>query len=217
MVDGNTAITDEKVNEILGELAEAEASDPVEPSGHTQQVLKTAAVVPIQTAPKRRRGAPLKTDRRPDWDDVQYHEEMMRRQAEMMDNNDVVKSVRGDAPSLLKLKALQEQIAMAAASLEFQQLELQKRRNTAKEISQITSRRIAALKEVASIEKEIAHFNASTLNLRDERLQRVFAMFLEVFRDVLHDMLPEEQFDLIWNRLETRLEGWEDKANEIVR
>jgi hypothetical protein len=213
----NTAITDEKASAILDELEEAEASDPVEPSEHTKQVEKTAAVVPIQTAPKRRRMAPLKVDRRPDWDAVEYHREMLKCQAELSDNSEVVKAIRADASSLTKLRALQEQIAMAASSLEFQQWELQKRRSSAKDTAQIISRRISALKEVANIEREISQFSASTLNLRDERLQRIFAMFLEVFRDILNETLPDEQFDLIWNKLETALEGWENKADEILR
>jgi hypothetical protein len=218
-------IDESEVEEILDALDDIDPEADDEASDHTRRVLKAAAVVPIhqvkRTAAGRkiRRGPgrpPKKVHKSPTEEDLQYHQQVMEEQTEFIDSDEMVKAARERKPSLETLQLLKERLAMAGANLQFQQIELQKRGNY-REVPIVISRQISAMKELANIELQISQFQASIFNLRDERLQRVFALLIETFRDVAKEMIPPEQFDLLWNRLETALEGWEDKADSLVR
>jgi len=106
---------------------------------------------------------------------------------------------------------------MSAAALEFHRLELQKRGISNRDIPQIISRQIAAMKEIAGVEMEIRKLGVDAIDLKNERLQRVFSLLIETFRDVAKKMVAPEQFDLLWNKLENELEGWEDRADSLLR
>lgn len=221
-------IADVEVQEILEALDDFDAGkDPVEevePSDHSKQVLRAAAVVPIHDAPSRRGpkakrgpGRPPKVAPKPTPEDVKYHQEVIARQTQFVDGDKVVQATRDKASSLETLQLIKERLAIAGANLDFHRIELQKRGVHQKDIAQVISRQIGAMKEIANIELEISKFQASIFNLRDERLQRVFAMLIETMRDILAEALSVEQFDLVWNHLETALEGWEERAEDLVR
>ena len=219
-----TRIDDEEVQELLDALDEADpAADPdVEHSDHSKRILKAAAVVPILDATQRRKrlrrgpGRPKTVAPKVSREDLQYHQEVMAEQAEFVDGDEIVKATRDRSSSLETLQLIKERLAIAGANLDFQRVELQKR-GALKDVPQVISRQIAAMKEIANIELQISQFQAAVFNLRDERVQRVFAMLIASFRDVLKEMLPHKEFDLVWNRLETSLEGWEDRAEDLVR
>lgn len=216
---------DEEVQELLDALDDADpAADPdVEHSDHSKRILKAAAVVPILDAtqrkkrlPRRGPGRPKKVAPKVSREDLQYHQEVMAEQAEFVDGDEIVKATRDRSSSLETLQLVKERLAIGGATLDFARIELQKR-GALKDVPQVISRQIAAMKEIANIELQISQFQASVFNLRDERLQKVFAMLIESFRDVLKEMLSHKEFDLVWNRLETQLEGWEDRAEDLVR
>jgi hypothetical protein len=159
---------------------------------------------------------PNKIHARPTQEDIDYHQKVILQQASFVDRDEIVRATRARQSSLETLQLIKERIAIAGANLDFQRVELQKR-GVNKDVPQVISRQIAALEKIAHIELEISKFQASVFNLRDERIQKVFSMLIDTFRDVASEMLPPERFDLMWNRLETALEGWEDKADSLVR
>ncbi len=218
---------DSVVDDLLDAVDDTDpVTDPVEApeppkrvSQHARRVIKAANVTPIHEAPKKKRGPgrPKKIDKAPTEADLEYHAEVAREQTEFVDKDEIVLAARDRRNSVDTLQLVKERIAMSAASLEFHRVELQKRGQNNREVPQIISRQIAAMKEVANIEAEIRKLGIDAFDLKNERFQQVFALLIESFRDVAKEMLPSKQFDLLWNKLETQLEGWEDRAESLFR
>jgi hypothetical protein len=218
MSDEAKQIDDKEIQEILEDLDDTDpVADPEAGlSEHSKRIVQAAAVVPIHRAKQLGPGRPKKIHARPTQEDIDYHQKVILQQASFVDRDEIVRATRARQSSLETLQLIKERIAIAGANLDFQRVELQKR-GVNKDVPQVISRQIAALEKIAHIELEISKFQASVFNLRDERIQKVFSMLIDTFRDVASEMLPPERFDLMWNRLETALEGWEDKADSLVR
>jgi hypothetical protein len=163
---------------------------------------------------KRGRGRPKSVAKKPDIDDLAYHQEAIQREVSFVDGDAVVKATSDRKDSVEVLHLLKGRIARAAAALEFQRVEMQK---YGKDTGQVTSRQIAALKEIALIELKIRELGAQMLDLRSEPVQKVLGMFIAKLQEAAKEVLPEEQFDLLFNRLETSLDGWEDEAESLLR
>lgn len=206
-------IDDDEVEELIQALNEA---DEAFTSEHARQTLE-ASVVPIHTPVKHGAGRPKKEFKPPSVKAAEYNQAVIEQQVAFVDRDAIVRSImRGDdAPKTLHL--LKERIARGAAELEFIRIEQQKRGQFHRDIPQTVSRQIAALKEIANIELEIRKLGTAALDLRNPRLQQVFKLLIDTFRDVAKELLAPEQFDLVWNKLETELEGWEDKADSLIR
>jgi len=201
-------VDDDEVQELLDSL-----DDDV--SSHGRRVLE-ASVVPISrqvTRPGRRPKAyevPSKTA-------IKANQASIEQQVAFVERDDIVRAIvnHADSPSILHL--LKERIARSAAALEFIRLEQQKRGVYNREVPQIVSRQIAALKDIANTELEIHKLGTDVIDLSHPRLQEVFKLLIDTFRDVAKDVLPPKEFDLVWNKLETELEGWEEKADNLIR
>ncbi len=84
--------------------------------------------------------------------------------------------------------------------------------------AQVSTRRIDALTKIANIELEIRKMGAETINLKSEKMQLVFKYIVDIFREgCVETGMSTESIDLLFNWLGTHLEGWEDKAAELVR
>jgi len=225
-------IDDSVVDDLLGAVDDdTDDTDPVndapdEPeapkkpvSQYARRQAKAASVTPIHEAPKKKRGPgrPKKIDTTPTSADLEYHKQVMAEQTEFVESDEIVKVSRERSESVETLYLIKERIALSAASLEFHRLELQKRGVSNREIPQIISRQIAAMKEIAAVEAEIRKLGVDAIDLKNERLQRVFGLLINTFRDVAKEMLEPQQFDLMWNKLENKLEGWEDEADSLLR
>jgi len=163
---------------------------------------------------KRGRGRPKKVAKRPDVEDLKYHQETIQREVSFVDGDAIVQATTDRKDSVELLTLAKTRIARAAAALEFQRIEMQK---FGKDTGQVTGRQIAALKDIANIELKIRELGAQMIDLRSEPVQKVFAMFIEKLQEAAKGVLPEEQFDLLFNRLETELDGWEDEAESLLR
>jgi hypothetical protein len=128
-------------------------------------------------------------------------------------NDPVVRSAAGRDPVAL-LGTLKAEVAREAAALVYQRIENEK---MGKDISQVSGRRIDALKKIADIEMEMRKIGFDQLDVHSEKFQRVFKLWIETIRSVAEHTLNPEQLDLFFNRLSTEMEGWEDKAEELVR
>lgn len=182
-----------------------------------EQTAHVAAIVPLHAAAtspiKRGPGRPKKITLKPRAEDLAYHAEMTKRKAEFIESDVVVRSTSERKEAIELLHHIKLQIAQEAAALHFQRIESEK---YGKDTSQTSSRRISALREVASIELEIRKMGVQMLDLNSERMQKVFQMLIETFRDVAQEVLDPQQLDLLFNHLETAMEGWEERAERLL-
>lgn len=195
-----------------------EISPPI--PGRVATVLK---LLPVQDAPrtdhnelkvKRGPGRPRKVERAPTVNDLEYHAEMAEERQKYIASDNLVKKIEENSDVLGILRLIKLEVAKEAASLGFESLEQSKR---GKDTGQVTSRRIEALKRIADIELKIKEIDASAINLSSERLQRLFGLWVEVMREVANETLPLETVDLFFNKFATAMDGWEERAGNMLR
>lgn len=206
-------VDDEEVDRLLEEL---DVNDKTKTSNHGSQVLE-AAVVPIGKPLKRGRGRPANVHTPPAPSVAEYNRAIIAQQVAFVENDEVVKAMSRRVDSVGTLHMLKERIARSAATLEFIRLQQQREGKYNREIPQVVSRQVAALKDIAHIELEIRKLGAVEVDLTNPKIQAVFKLLIDTFRDVLEGLLDPSEFDLVWNKLETELEGWEEKADGLVR
>lgn len=161
-------------------------------------------------APARPRPTPSQRFSRPD--DEQLEQESQERQ-EFIANDPVVKS-SGGKDSVAILMALKLEVARETASLAYQRL-LNER--AGKDISQVSSRRIDALKKIADIELEMRKIGVDQIDVYGEKVQKLFNFWIELIKSAAAETMSQQQADLFFNRLTSILDGWEEKAEELVR
>ena len=125
----------------------------------------------------------------------------------------MILGARGRDPLVL-LSVLKTEVAKEAAALAYQRI---LNEQMGKDISQVSSRRIDAIKKIADIEMEMRKIGFDQIDVYGEKFQKIFKLWIETIRDVAEHTLTPEQLDLFFNRLTTTMDGWEDKAAEIVR
>ena len=196
-------------------------ADPVEPD-EEEATDNIRHLLPVHAAPntghrtltvKREKGRPRKVERMPTTSDLEYHARMSEENAKFIDNDPVVAATRGRADTLEILRTIRAEIAAETAALHFQRVENEK---FGRDTAQVSSRRIEALNKIASIEFEIKKLGADVIDLRGERFQRVFLFWIESLKEVAKATLSPEQLDMFFNKLETTLDGWEDRASEAM-
>ena len=224
---------DEASEPEVEDLAPVDETDPVEAddapdddaSEETARLDNVRKLLPVHAAPKRgagggslkverQRGRPRKVEKMPTTSDLEYHSAMSEEKQRFVTRDPVVVATEGkiDAPELLR--KLRTEIAKEAAALHFQRIESEK---FGKDTSQTSSRRIDALTKIAHIELEIAKIGPSTVDVRSEKFQRVIKLFLGFIQETAVETLPPEALNLFFNRLETKMDHWEDKAEEALR
>lgn len=201
-------VDDDEVQELLDSL-----DDDV--SSHGKRVLE-ASVVPISRQVKSPGRRP-KAYEVPSKMAIKANQASIEQQVAFVERDDIVRAIVNHQDSASILHLLKERIARSAAALEFIRLEQQKRGVYNREVPQIVSRQIAALKDIANTELEIHKLGTDIIDLSHPRLQEVFKLLIDTFRDVAKDVLPPKEFDLVWNKLENELEGWEEKADNLIR
>lgn len=163
---------------------------------------------------ERKRGRPRKVERMPTTSDLEYHAEIADTKQQFIEQDKLVQAARRNADAQQILALIKEEVAVEAASLHFQRLENEK---YGKDTSQNSSRRIDALTKIANIELEIKKLGGATIDFKSEQMQKVFAFWIETIRDITQETLTPEQIDVFFNRLETKLQGWEEKASDLIR
>lgn len=163
---------------------------------------------------ERKRGRPRKVERMPTTSDLEYHAEIADTKQQFIEQDKLVQAARKNADPQQILALIKEEVAVEAASLHFQRLENEK---FGKDTSQNSSRRIDALTKIANIELEIKKLGGTLIDLKSEQMQKVFAFWVETLRDITQETLTPEQIDIFFNRLETKLQGWEDRASDLIR
>ncbi len=216
---------DESVEVDEVEVEDADESAEATEGDKTTNVLQ---MLPVHAAPtlggkgksgnalkvQRGPGRPRKVERMPTTSDLQYHAAMSEEKAKFIDTDAVVLASRGgaDAPQMLKL--IKAEVAKEAAALHFQRIENEK---YGKDTAQTSTRRIDALTKIANIEMEIKKLGSEAIDLRHPKFQKVFALWIEMMREVASETLTPELIDLFFNRFSTKIDGWEDRAAEEIR
>lgn len=207
---------EKKLDDKISAHLRAAGGDPVHPN--TAMQLRVAAVVPIHaaTGPIRRTVRGKKVELRPSPDDLAYNAEMQREQASFIDSDEVVKAVYNRQDSIELLQIIKQRLARAAAALDFQRVEIQKYGKLS-EAAQIVSRQVAALREIAATELEIQKRSETLIDVRSDKMQKIFAFWTEKIEETGKETLSPEQFDLFFNKLEGKMSGWEDEAEARIR
>jgi len=209
--EAKKVVGDDEVTALLDELDAEETM-----SSHGGRILE-ASVVPIGKPVKKGRGRPKKEYGAPSPTKAEFNQAVIEQQVAFVEKDEIVRAITQKKDSAATLHMLKERIARSAATLEFVRLEQQKRGQYHREVPQIITRQISALKEIANIELEIRKLGTDVLDLSNPRIQTVFKLLIDTFRDVMKDILEPAQFDLVWNKLESELEDWEEKADSLIR
>ena len=212
------------------DLPPIDDTDSVEADDADQQEEPSAMdnvrqLLPVHAAPKRgagggtlnvtrQRGRPRKVEKMPTTSDLEYHSAMSEQKQKFITQDPVVIATAGkiDAPELLR--KLRSEIAKEAAALLFQRVESEK---FGKDTSQTSTRRIDALTKIAHIELEIAKLGPSMIDVRSETFQRVIKLFIEFVQEAASETMSPEALNLFFNRFETKMANWEDKAEDALR
>ena len=181
-------------------------------------------LLPVHAAPhgpdrhplkmQRRAGRPRKVERAPTTSDLEYHAAMVEEKAKFIDNDPVVNASQKHTDPLSMLAYIRTEVAKESSALHFQRLENEKH---GKDTSQISTRRIDALKKIADIELELKKLGADVIDVHSEKFQLIFSIWIQIIREIAEDTMSAEQLDLFFNRLTTKMEGWEERAEEVLR
>lgn len=150
---------------------------------------------------------------KPTKEDLEYYAETFPERQKFINDDPVVRSAKTNDP-LATLAALKSEVAREAASLLYQRVQNEK---MGKDITQISARRIDALKKMADIELDMHKIGFDHLDLHSEKFHKVFKFWIEIIRNVAEQVLSAENLDLFFNRLSTEMEGWEEKAEDLIR
>jgi hypothetical protein len=180
-------------------------------------------LLPVHAAPNtgknalkvdRRVGRPRKVERMPTTSDLEYHAKMAEQKAKFIDEDPVVKAASKATDPMTMLSIIKAEVAKESAALHFQRMENEK---FGRDVAQVSSRRIDALKKIADIELEVKKLGGDVIDVHSEKFARIFTLWIEIIREIAEQTMTPEQLDLFFNRLTTAMEGWEDKAAEALR
>ncbi len=162
---------------------------------------------------RRGRGRPPKVEPKPTASDLQYHAAITAERSAHVAADPLVMAVAGGDPQKV-LEQTAAVLAMEAAALGHLQLEVAKR---GRDFSMISSRRASILNELTKTQIKLRDLSPDLLDLRSEGFQRVFKIWIQDLVRIAQEVLPPEQFDVLTNKLENELVGWEDRVEAMLR
>lgn len=137
--------------------------------------------------------------------------------AELVDDDLVVLSVRDEEPPDSVLKAVLWGLAEEQSSLR----SLRKKKFTdGKDYSNISMRRGMLLKYMSEtlLQKQALQGPSGDFDLKGPKFREIFKMFLESISDSFDQAkIPVEYKEIFFQTLSKNLEGWEDRAENIVK
>lgn len=206
-----------------GETPPEDAFVPSEEIVSDERLEAVLTHLPVHDAPRtpksplrvaRAPGRPRKVERMPTTSDLEYHYKMAMKREGFIESDPLVQAVKNNSDPLPLYHGIKLEIACEAASLHFERIETEKR---GRDTSAVSVRRIHALERLAKIEMKILEADRGALSLRGERMQKVFALWVETMREVAKEVLPPEAMALFFNRFSTAMENWEERAESVLR
>lgn len=134
------------------------------------------------------------------------------------DNDPLLKQIENavDAEDVLHL--VMQGFAQESASLQFERVEAER---TGKETSQLSIRRINALKALGETWiKRKEQLSGKIIDLESTAFQRLFGFMLDTFREsMLKGNVPRDQVETIFSRLSERMndDTWEQEAQNKMK
>lgn len=208
----STASDDRDADELLAEIAEPERKQQItQPSIQVLVMPQKGQGSGGRALGSRPQGFGVRT--RQSQEDLEYYEAEAEARKQFVASDPVVKTAAGKDPMAL-LNAVKQEVALESANLAFQR-ELAARRG--RDTSAFSGRRIEALKKIADVALEMHKIGFESIDLHSEKVQRVFQLWTEIVRDAAVETLGPEQLDLFFNRLTTAMDGWEERASDLIR
>jgi len=138
--------------------------------------------------------------------------------AQEVESDVVVQAVEREDPADSVLRAVLYGLAEEQSSLR----ELRRKKSQdGKDFSHISIKRGTLLKYMSEtlLQKQALAGNAPVdLDLRGQKFREVFRMFLQTIADTFDEVhIPSEFREMFFQKLTTNLEGWEDRAEKIVK
>jgi hypothetical protein len=151
---------------------------------------------------------------KPTRDDLDYHAEIAALREAHISSDDLVVAVtaRRDPKDILQKTC--EALAREAAILEHHRIELEKR---GRDVGQLVSRRAKLLGQLAGLQVKMRELTPEVPDLTSPGMVEVFKAFLEKVSNVAASVLPPEQYDVFFNKLENELHGWDAEMAERLR
>lgn len=140
------------------------------------------------------------------------HEDTLKRRDEFVASSDIVKAVQQRKDAAEMLQNIKLELAKEVAILQFTQTEGESKNE---DVSDISTRRIRALREIVNIEASISKMGIAAFDVKSEKFQKIVKYFFECIRESAVEILDPEQVDLLFNRIETHLDGWEDRVQGL--
>jgi hypothetical protein len=223
----NDPISDDAdLEALVDEATQIDGGTQVEEDQHVSEASAVGNVVsllPVHAAPNtgknslkvsRGPGRPRKVERMPTTSDLEYHAQIVEQKGQFIDKDAVVIAAYKHADPLSMLAVIKTEVAKESAALHFQRIENEK---LGKDTSQVSTRRIDALKKIADIELELKKLGADTIDVTSEKMVKVFTFFIGTVRSILEENLTPEQLEVVFNRLETEFVGWQEKLAAQLR
>ena len=151
---------------------------------------------------------------KPDPADLEYYSSLHDEAERAIAEHPLVKATRSKVDSLEMLWSVKEYLAKGAANLDFQRMQFEKE---GRDTVQISHKQAEVLKKLADVELDIKKLGMDNINLQGDKIQRIFRYWIDTLREVVQEVMTPEQSDLFFNRLQTMLEGWEQKVAELIR
>ena len=208
-------VLDKETEDLLSSLVD-EPKAPLAvavPKPESQVLFMPQKVAPAGGRASTRPRPPGARFNKPTKEEQEAYEAEAEERRTFIENHPVVKSAQGK-DSLDLLAMVKAEVARESAALMHQRLENER---LGRDISQVSSRRIDALKKIADIEMEMRKIGFDQVDVYGEKFQRIFKLWIDTIAEIAGQTLAPEQLDLFLNRLTTELEGWEDKAADLVR
>lgn len=150
----------------------------------------------------------------PTTSDLEYHALMTEEKMRFTETDPLVRSIEGNCDTMTLLHRIKLDIAREQSAIHFQRIESEKR---GVDTGQLSSRRIDALERLAKIELKIREADRDSINLGSERMQKIFALWVEIMREVAQEVLPAEFMDMFFSKFSIAMEDWEEKAQNVLR
>ncbi len=162
----------------------------------------------------RGRGRPVKVETKPTRADLDYHAEIAAQREEHVATDEVLQAIVGRRDPKDVLQKACEALAREAAVLEHHRQELEKR---GRDVGQIVSRRAKLLVQITQLQVKMRELAPDVPDLTSPVMLKVFKAFLEKISTVAASVLPPEQYDVFFNKLENELQGWDEEMAERIR
>lgn len=143
----------------------------------------------------------------------------MKEKKRFLENHDLLEQVRQNPNSLDVVDTLMENLALEAASLEFERKDAERKNEDTTDLS---SKKVTAIRSMMDLfEKKRDAVIEETFDFQSERFERLMEfIFQKVHLAAQNANLTEEQIDVLFGNLEDLFDeesGWEDEARDFIK